>query len=115
MKTLGKGSVRGMATSRKEYLNPHIAAIVYKKHENKNEKNGGYAIFQHIPRLFIQYNQDLFHHFFHCAALLDYIDTFLQTIQAASYLYTSQSIYFNRSVGSICTHTCNRRAAFFHI
>ena len=65
--------------------------------------------------LFIQYNQDLFHHFFHCAALLDYIDTFLQTIQTASYLYTSQSIYFNRSVGSICTHTCNRRTVRFYI
>jgi len=53
LKTLGKGSVRGMATSRKECLNPHIAAIVYKKHEKKNEKNGGCAIFQHIPRLFM--------------------------------------------------------------
>lgn len=116
LKTPGEGSVRGHdGIPERMPESSYSCYCLQKKHENKNEKNGGYAIFQHIPRLFIQYNQDLFHNFFHCAALLDYIDTFLQTIQAASYLYTSQSIYFNRSVGNICTHTCNRRAAFFHI
>ena len=48
MKTLGKGSVRGMATSRKEYLNPHIAAIGHYKIFCVNVKYGiqyGFRIF----------------------------------------------------------------------